>query len=114
MKNILRPRFALSLLAGLLLVAGTHPTHAQQANKKTLNLAENKPEALGFSSERLERLHAPLQREADQKQRAGGVTSLGPDGRGVEERPYGQKDIARGAPMRKDTIIRILSVTKPA
>jgi len=62
MKNTLRPRFALSLLAGLLLVGGTHPTHAQQANKKTPNLAENKPEALGFSSERLERLHATMQR----------------------------------------------------
>src|SRR3989442_14690647 len=113
MKNTLRPRFALLLLAGLLLVGGTHPTHAQQANKKTLNLAENKPEALGFSSERLERLHATMQREVDQKQLAGVVTILARHGKVVEERTYGKKDIASGAPMTKDTIFRIFSMTKP-
>src|SRR2546422_4647802 len=111
MKNILRSRFALSLLAGLLLVAGTQQTHAQQASKKTASLAENRPEALGFSSERLERLHATMQREVDQKQLAGVVTVLARHGKVVEERTYGKKDIASGAPMTKDTIFRIFSVT---
>jgi cytochrome oxidase Cu insertion factor (SCO1/SenC/PrrC family) len=78
MKNTRLSRFALSLLAGLLFVAGAHQTRAQQANKKAPDFAENKPEALGFSSERLERLHAAMQREVDQKQLAGVVTILAP------------------------------------
>jgi len=76
MKNTRLSRFALSLLAGLLFVAGAPQTQAQQANKKAPDFAENKPEALGFSSERLERLHAAMQREVDQKQLAGVVTIL--------------------------------------
>jgi len=113
MKNTLLPRFALSLFAGLLYVAGTHETHAQQANEKAPTLAENKPEALGFSSERLERLHRTMQREVDQKHLAGIVTILARHGKAVEERTYGKKDIASGAPMTKDTIFRIFSMTKP-
>jgi len=113
MRNTLLSRFALSLLAGLLIVVGTHPTYAQQANKKTHNLAENRPDALGFSSERLERLHATMQREVDQKQLAGVVTILARHGKVVEERTYGKKDIASGAPMTKDTIFRIFSMAKP-
>jgi CubicO group peptidase (beta-lactamase class C family) len=113
MKNTRLSRFALSLLAGLLFVAGAHQTQAQQANKKAPDFAENKPEALGFSSERLERLHAAMQREVDQKQLAGVVTILARHGKVVEERTYGKKDIASGAPMTKDTIFRIFSMTKP-
>ncbi|MGD1158236.1 MAG: serine hydrolase domain-containing protein [Terriglobia bacterium] len=113
MKNTRLSRFALSLLAGLLFVAGAHQTQGQQANKKAPDLAENKPEALGFSSERLERLHAAMQREVDQKQLAGIVTILARHGKVVEEGTYGKKDIASGAPMTKDTIFRIFSMTKP-
>ena len=113
MKNKRLSRFALLLLTGLLFVAGAHQTQAQQANKKAPELAGNKPEALGFSSERLERLHAVMQREVDQKQFAGIVTILARHGKVVEERTYGKKDLASGAPMTKDTIFRIFSMTKP-
>ena len=112
MKSTRLSRFALSLLTGLLFVSGAHQTQAQQANKKA-DLPENKPEALGFSSERLERLHATMQQEVDQKQLAGIVTILARHGKVVEERTYGKKDIASGAPMTKDTIFRIYSMTKP-
>ena len=113
MRNSHLLRFALSLLAGLLLVAGAHRIQAQQANSKTPELAGNKPEALGFSSERLERLHAVMQQEVDQKQLAGIVTILARHGKVVEERTYGKKDLASGAPMTRDTIFRIFSMTKP-
>ena len=113
MKNTRLSRFALSLFAGLLFVAGAHHIQAQQANNKTPNPVENKPEALGFSSERLERLHAVMQREVDQRQLAGVVTILARHGKVVEERTYGKKDIASGAPMTRDTIFRIFSMTKP-
>jgi CubicO group peptidase (beta-lactamase class C family) len=105
--------FAPSLLAGLLLVAGAHRIQAQQASSKTPERAGNKPEALGFSSERLERLHAVMQQEVDQKQLAGIVTILARHGKMAEERTYGKKDIASGAPMTRDTIFRIFSMTKP-
>ncbi len=113
MRNSHLPLFALSLLAGLLLVAGAHRIQAQQASSKTRELAGNKPEALGFSSERLERLHAVMQQEVDEKQLAGIVTILSRHGKVVEERTYGKKDIASGAPMTRDTIFRIFSMTKP-
>src|ERR1700730_17163605 len=112
MKSTRLSRFALSLVTGLLFVTGAHQTQAQQANKKA-DLPENKPELLRFSSERLERLHATMQQEVDQKQLAGIVTILARHGKVVEERTYGKKDIASGAPMTKDTIIRIFSMTKP-
>lgn len=105
--------FTLMLLAAMILIAGANPIQAQQANSKTSNLAENKPEARGFSSERLERLHAVMQQEVDQKQLAGIVTLLARHGKVVEERTYGKKDIASGAPMTRDTIFRIFSMTKP-
>jgi len=105
--------FAASLLAGLLLVAGANQIQAQQASSRTPELAGSKPEALGFSSERLERLHAVMQQEVDEKQLAGIVTILARHGRVVEERTYGKKDIASGAPMTRDTIFRIFSMTKP-
>ena len=113
MKNTRLSRSTLSLLAGLLFVAGAHQTQAQQAKNKTPDFAENEPEALGFSSERLDRLHAVMQGEVDQKQLAGIVTILARHGKVVEERTYGKKDIASGAPMTKDTIFRIFSMTKP-
>jgi CubicO group peptidase (beta-lactamase class C family) len=113
MKNTRLSPLALPLLAGLLFVGGAPQAQAQQANKKTSNHAENKPESLGFSSERLGRLHAAMQREVDEKQLVGVVTILARHGKVVEERTYGKKDIASGAPMTKDTIFRIFSMTKP-
>jgi CubicO group peptidase (beta-lactamase class C family) len=118
MRNTRLWRFAPLLLTGLilatlLLVAGLPRTQAQQANKQSPIPGGNKPEALGFSSERLERLHAAMQREVDQKQLAGIVTLLARHGKVVEERTYGKKDIASGAPMTRDAIFRIFSMTKP-
>ena len=113
MKNRRLSHFALSLLAGLLLAAGAYQTQAQQANRKPADLAASKPESLGFSSERLDRLHASMQQEVDQKHLAGIVTLLARHGKVVEEKAYGKKDIASGAPMTKDTIFRIFSMTKP-
>jgi CubicO group peptidase (beta-lactamase class C family) len=72
-----------------------------------------KPESLGFSSERLGRLHEAMQRPVDEKSLAGVVTLLMRHGKLVEQRSYGVKDIASGAPMTNDTIFRIYSMTKP-
>ncbi len=73
----------------------------------------SKPESLGFSPERLNRLHEAMQRPVDDKRLAGVVTLLMRHGKLVEERSYGVKDLASGAPMTDDTIFRIYSMTKP-
>jgi CubicO group peptidase (beta-lactamase class C family) len=86
---------------------------AQQPARHTVDLTVNKPESVGFSSERLERLHALIQGEVDQKQLAGAVTILARHGKVVEYRTYGVRDIATASPVTKDTIFRAYSMTKP-
>ena len=113
MKNLHLSRFSLLVFTALVFIAGVHQAQAQQANNKAPVLTGNKPEALGFSSERLDRLHAVMQQEVDQKQLAGIVTLLARHGKVVEEKTYGKKDLASGAPMTRDTIFRIFSMTKP-
>src|ERR1039457_4098496 len=85
----------------------------QQPARHTLDLTVVKPESVGFSSERLERLHTIMQQAVDQKQIAGIVTILARHGKVVDYRTYGQRDMASGAPMTKDVIFRDFSMTKP-
>jgi CubicO group peptidase (beta-lactamase class C family) len=113
MKNTRVLRLALSLLVvAPLLVTGAHSAQAQQASAKATEPAAAKPESLGFSSERLDRLHAQMQQQVDQKQLAGVVTLLARHGKVAELRAYGKKDLASGAPMTTDTIFRAFSMTK--
>jgi CubicO group peptidase (beta-lactamase class C family) len=72
-----------------------------------------KPEAVGFSSERLENLHALIQNEIDDKQLAGAVTILARHGKIVDYRTYGMRDLDSKTPMTKDTIFRDYSMSKP-
>jgi CubicO group peptidase (beta-lactamase class C family) len=104
---------ALSVFAVLLFAAGAQKTRGQQPSRAATSSTASKPEALGFSAQRLERLHAVMQREVDEKQLAGIVTLLARHGKVVEFKTYGKKDIASGAPITKDTIFRIFSMTKP-
>ncbi len=84
---------------------------AQQA--PALDMTPVKPESVGFSSERLERLHALMQGTVDRKELAGAVTILARHGKIVDYRVYGVRDLATNAPMTKDTIFRDYSMTKP-
>jgi len=87
---------------------------AQSAkNSAAIDMTVTKPEAVGFSSERLERLHALMQQSVDQKQIAGIVTILARHGKVVDYRTYGQRDIASASPMTRDVIFRDFSMTKP-
>ena len=71
------------------------------------------PESVGFSSQRLERLHALIQDEIDHKQLAGAITILARHGKIIDYHTYGQRDMATGAAMTRDTIFRDYSMTKP-
>ena len=100
-------------LAAIVLLLAAHPSPAQQPAAAKLDLAPVKPESVGFSSERLERLHALMQKEVDQKQYSGIVTLLARHGKIVDFKTYGVRDMVSGAPMTKDTIFRDFSMTKP-
>ena len=71
------------------------------------------PEAAGFSSQRLQRLDASMQRLTDSKQIAGIVTLAARHGKIVHWKSFGMQDLASGRPMPKDAIFRIYSMTKP-
>jgi CubicO group peptidase (beta-lactamase class C family) len=88
-------------------------TGPQIGKTPEIDMTPVKPESVGFSSERLERLHAFLQGEVDSKQLAGAVTILARHGKVVEYCTYGVRDLSTGAPMTKDTIFRDYSMTKP-
>lgn len=76
-------------------------------------LEVNKLEPLGFSSERLLRLDAAMKENIHNKELAGAVTLLARHGKLVSVNVYGQQDIASATPMKKDSIFRIYSMTKP-
>ena len=86
---------------------------AAQAAKSKAQTAIATPESVGFSSQRLERLHAVIQDEINRKQLAGAVTILARHGKIIDYRTYGVRDLATNAPMTKDTIFRAYSMTKP-
>jgi CubicO group peptidase (beta-lactamase class C family) len=101
------------LLACVASALCTHPSPAQQPSRQTIDRTVVKPELEGFSTERLERLHALMQQTVDKKEIAGIVTILARHGKVVDYRAYGQRDMASGAPMTKDVIFRDFSMTKP-
>lgn len=107
-----RNMFSATLMASLSFAASAY-SHAQQAVHHAFDLTVNKPETVGFSSERLEHLHSLIQGEIDRKQLAGAVTILARHGKVVEYQTYGQRDIATSTPITKDTIFRAYSMSKP-
>jgi CubicO group peptidase (beta-lactamase class C family) len=76
-------------------------------------IPEVKPESVGFSSERLERLDGAMKSLVDSKKFAGMVTVLARHGKVVDEKVYGSSDVAGQKAMQKSTIVRIFSMTKP-
>jgi CubicO group peptidase (beta-lactamase class C family) len=102
--------FVLSIAGGAARVVGQQAGGSEPA---TIDMTVAKPESVGFSSERLERLHALMQEAVDAKQLPGAVTLLARHGKVVDYRTYGMRDAASGAAMTRDTIFRAFSMTKP-
>jgi CubicO group peptidase (beta-lactamase class C family) len=107
MRTQLWTRFVLPLLAGAVL-AGAPRTKLPLAD-----MVEVKPEVEGFSAQRLQGLHELLQKKVNDKELAGIVTVMARHGKIVDFETYGKKDLSSGAPMTKDSIFRIYSMTKP-
>lgn len=72
-----------------------------------------KPETVGLSSERLERIGTAVQRSVDDKRIAGAVTLVIRHGRVAWSKSQGMMDREASKPMRPDAMFRICSMTKP-
>ena len=72
-----------------------------------------KPESVGLSSERLDRLDAFMQGYIDRGEVAGVVTLVARHGKVAHLSALGHRDKENQAPMTEDTIFRMASMTKP-
>jgi hypothetical protein len=73
----------------------------------------SKPEDVGLSSERLQRVHEAMQRHVDAKNVSGVVTLVARKGRVAHLEAQGMMDIESKKPMPKDGIFRLASMSKP-
>jgi CubicO group peptidase (beta-lactamase class C family) len=76
-------------------------------------LPNAKPEDVGLSTDRLQKIHQMLQRRIDAGDIAGAVTLLARNGRIAHFETHGVMDIETKKPMAKDAIFRLASMTKP-
>jgi len=76
-------------------------------------LPSAKPEEVGLSSERLARLTQVMKAEVANGQYPGAVALVARKGKIAYFEGVGQRDPAAGAPMPKDAIFRLYSMTKP-
>ena len=71
------------------------------------------PEAVGLSSQRLQRIDTLMQAHVDQQKLAGVMTVVARRGRIAHWQCFGKMDIEANAPMQPDTILRMYSMSKP-
>lgn len=71
------------------------------------------PEAAGFDAARLGRIDTWMQSYVDRGRYPGTSVLITRGGREVHFAARGQRDIAAGLPMTRDTLVRIYSMTKP-
>ncbi len=98
MKSTTARRLSVILIA-LLLTAGALPPGT--------------PEDVGLSSDRLQRINQLVQRYIDAGQITGAITMVSRKGQVAHFEAQGQMDVETKAPMRKDAIFRIASMSKP-
>ncbi len=72
-----------------------------------------KPESVGLSSARLERLENAMQQYVDKNQFAGMSTLIARNGQVAHFKCFGWQDIQARRPMAEDTLFRIYSMSKP-
>src|SRR5579864_4899340 len=85
------------------------PAHAQQ----TPPLPEAKPESLGLSPSRLQRMSDVFRREIDKGTMPGATVMVARGGQIGWFDAMGKQDPAASSPMARDSIFRIFSMTKP-
>ncbi len=96
-----------ALLVGIALVLLTGPAAAQ------VPLPSARPEQVGLSTERLGRLGQVLRQEIEKGKIPGAVALVARKGRIAYYQAFGARDPETRAPMTRDAIFRIYSMTKP-
>ena len=71
------------------------------------------PEQVGLSAQKLVGTQAALQKLVDEKRIAGGIVVVARRGKVAQFEACGLMDIKAGKPMKRDTIFRIYSMSKP-
>ena len=99
-------------LAGVLLSCFVSVAGAQLA-PPVAPLPTTSPESVGLSAERMQRIGAWLKAEVAAQRIPGAVVMVGRNGRLAYVDVIGQQDPGTGAPMARDSIFRIYSMTKP-
>ena len=110
------PRLLTALLAVALLTLGLvacEQTRADVPVQGPRDLARVAPEAVGMSSDRLERLDSAMQGLVDDGLLAGITTMISRQGKIAHFGTFGHQNIEDGVEMSEDTIFRIYSMTKP-
>jgi len=100
----MRPRAAVLAVITTLLVVGF-------ASAQTLPTA--KPEQVGLSADRLERVSQTIKAQMSEGRFPGAVVLIARKGKIGYFETFGQRDPAAGVPMSKDAIFRLYSMTKP-
>ena len=77
------------------------------------SLPTAKPEQVGMSSQRLERVAQILKAQIESGRFPGAVVVVARKGKVVYFEAFGQRDSQTSAPMSKDAIFRLYSMTKP-
>jgi CubicO group peptidase (beta-lactamase class C family) len=103
-------RIAAACLLTAAMLVGMNASPAMAAER---NLPDARPEQVGMSGERLQRISELTRRYVDQGKLAGAVTLVARKGKVVYFDAVGQADLQNGAPMREDTLFRIYSMSKP-
>ena len=98
LKAALRPTLSLAMLAAPLVAA---------------SIQTSKPEDVGFSSERLNRIQETVQRHIDAHDISGAVTLVARRGRVAHFASHGLVDLDAKKPMSKESLFWIASMTKP-
>ena len=98
---------------GILLATALSTALALPAQAQLKDLPRAKPESVGMSSERLARVTATLRADIEQKKIPGAVLMVARKGKIVAYEAMGKLDPASEAPMTRDAIFRIYSMTKP-
>ncbi len=92
-------------------VLSAAPAAAERTTARDLEAVD--PADVGVSAKRLERLAAGMQGMVDDGRLAGVVTLMARGGKLVHAHVAGVQDVESGAPMERDSIFRIYSMTKP-
>jgi CubicO group peptidase (beta-lactamase class C family) len=109
-------KLVLALLSGVTLgsvaIAGVRAQESVSTVAYHLPMA-NRAEDVGISSDRLRRVTSTFQAEVDKAAIPGAVVLIARRGKVAYFEAFGFRDREKQAPMRKDSIFRIASLTKP-